>query len=150
MRGGQEQAVRDLAVGQPACGKDGDLALLRGELVEQARGDRQDLRGHTAGAPFGFRAPRPRRRAEAAERFESGLEDGFGVLDPPLPSQPFPVVQLKLSPLERPRAPRGIGQGSGKMRLGVGGLGEEAAGAARELFQPGSWRGVQAGQRLFQ
>ena len=35
--GGQEQAVGDLAVGQPVAGEDDDLALLRGEPGERAR-----------------------------------------------------------------------------------------------------------------
>jgi hypothetical protein len=108
------------------------------------------VRGHAAGAQFGFGAPGPRFRAEAAERFEGVPEDGLGVVDPPLASQPLAVVQLKLSPLERPRVPRGIGQRRSQVRLGVGRLGEESADAGRELLQPRPWRGVHADQRPFQ
>ena len=108
------------------------------------------VRGHAAGAQFGFRAPGPRRRAQAPERFQSVPEDGLGVVDPPLASQPLAVVQLKLSPLERPRAPRGIGQRRSQIRLGVGRLGEQSAGPGRELFQPRPGRGVHEGQRSFQ
>jgi hypothetical protein len=107
--GGKEQPVGDLAVGQAAAGEDDDLALLRGEPGERAGIGRRDLRGYAAGAQCGFRAPGPRRRAEAAERFQGVPEDGLGIVDPPLPSQPLSVVQLKLGPLERPGAPRGIG-----------------------------------------
>jgi hypothetical protein len=145
--GGKEQPVGDLAVGQAAAGEDDDLALLRGEPGERAGIGRRDLRGYAAGAQCGFRAPGPRRRAEAAERFQGVREDGLGIVDPPLPSQPLSVVQLKLGPLERPGAPRGIGQGSGEIRPGIGRLSKESAGAGRELFQPRTGRGVHAGQR---
>src|SRR5580658_7067113 len=68
----KEQTVGDLPVRQAAPGEDNDLALLRGQLAERARDSRRGRRGHPASAQFGFRAPGPRRRAEAAECFEGG------------------------------------------------------------------------------
>jgi hypothetical protein len=107
--GGQEQAVGDLAVGQPVSGEDDDLALLGGEAVQRARVGRRGLGSYAAGTQLCFCAPRPRRRAEAAERFQGGPEDGLGVVDPPPPPPPLPVVQLELGAFERPRAASGIG-----------------------------------------
>ena len=130
--GRQEQPVGDLAVGQAAAREDDDLALLRGEPGERAGIGRRGLRGHAAGAQFGFRAPGPRRRTEAAERFQGVAEDGLGVVDPALPSQPLSVVQLKLGPLERPGAPGGLGQQCGEIRPGIGRLGEESVGRGGE------------------
>jgi hypothetical protein len=92
------------------------------------------MRGHAASTQLGFRTPGPRIRAETAEYFEGGPEDGLGVVDPPLAPEPLPVVQLKLGPFERPRVARWIGQGRGEMRRGIGGLGEEPASAGRELL----------------
>ena len=45
--------------------------------------------------------------------------------------------------------PGGVGQGRGEMRLGAGGLGEQPAGAGRELLQPRPGRRVHSGQRAF-
>jgi hypothetical protein len=60
---GQEQAVGDLAVGQPAAGEGDDLALLRGEPVERVRCGAAGLCDHAAGPQFGLRALGPRRGA---------------------------------------------------------------------------------------
>ena len=103
--GGQEQPVGDLAVGQAVSGEDDDVALLGGEPVQRARGGRRCMHGYAAGTQLGFRAPDPRCRAETAQRFQGSPEDGLGVVDPPLPSQPLRVVQLKLGPFERPGVP---------------------------------------------
>jgi hypothetical protein len=148
--GGQEHAVGDLAVGQAVACEDDDLALLRGELVKRARYRSCGFRGHAAGSQFRFGASGPGRGAEAAEGFQGGREDGLGVVDPPLPPQPLPVVEAQLGPLERPGVPGGIGQALAKVSLGTGGVGEQPAGAGRELLQP--WPGflVRLGQRALQ
>ena len=46
--------------------------------------------------------------------------------------------------------PAGSARGAAKYGSGVGGLGEESAGAGRELFQPRPGRGVHAGQRALE
>lgn len=100
--GREEHAVGDLTVGQAAGGEDNDLALLRGEAVEAARLASWSLHGYAAGAQLCFRAAGPRHGPKLAERLQRGPKRVLGVVYPPLPSQPLPVVELELSPLERP------------------------------------------------
>jgi energy-coupling factor transporter ATP-binding protein EcfA2 len=83
--GRQEQAVGDLGIAEAAAGEDDDLALLGGELGDGRRGRRRGLRGHAAGTQFGFRAPGPRCRPQAAEGGQGFAQDGLGVVDLPLP-----------------------------------------------------------------
>src|SRR5256886_907260 len=147
--GRQEGAVGDLCVGQAVAGEDGDLALLGGELGEGVACGRRDRVGYPAGAQFRFRPPGPRRGAQVAERLQCGREDGFGLVDAPLPAQPLPVVEPQLGPLERPLLPGRLGQCLVEVRLGLGGFGEQPAGAGRELVQPGDAGLVHRGQRAF-
>ena len=88
--GRQEQPVGDLGVGQPAAGEKDDLALVRCEAGERAGCCQRGRGGHAAGAQFRLRAPGPGRVTEAAERLQGRREDGFGVVDRPLPPQPLP------------------------------------------------------------
>jgi hypothetical protein len=75
---------------------------LRGDDADRlrapARGHGDDVRRDRDSDLPRFPRPRPRHRAEAAERFEGGPKDRFGIADPPLPSEPLPVAQPELAP----------------------------------------------------
>jgi hypothetical protein len=64
------------------------------------------------------------RGGETAESFEGGAMEGLGVVDAPLTSQPFSVVQLQLRPLERTGIAPRVGERYREMCLGAGRFGD--------------------------
>lgn len=105
------------------------------------------LSGYAAGAQFRLRAPTPGCSAQAAECLQGSCQNGLGVVDAPLPPQPLPIVQLQLGPLERPAFSGQARQRLGEVTLGVGGLGEQPAGAGGKLCQPRPGHLIQSAQR---
>jgi hypothetical protein len=64
-------------------------------------------------------------------------QDGFGVVDPAPPAQPFGVVEAKLGPLEWPLVPGRVGERLAEMGFGPVRTGEDAACAGDELLESG-------------
>src|SRR6266516_1534240 len=144
----QEQLRADLPVGQPSRGAVGDLALLRGELLEGAR---VTLAGALpAGPQLGAGTLGPGGRRQPVEDLQGGPQVRAGVAAAPAAAQPLAVAQLGTGELEGPQALLAAavrGQRGLEAALGDGVVGaQQAAAAPRQMDRP--WLLVVPGPRL--
>jgi len=97
----------------------------------------------TSGGTLGPLHPGP--GMKLPEDLEGRGQDGLGVVDATVPSQPLTVVKVQLRAFERPQVASRIRQRLLEVGVQAAGVCEQAPGAVEELVEPGGWRPVYPG-----